>query len=73
MKDLMDSMITSVCGSVDKVDFYTITGAMIPLCETVADVNDYPILCQINGSHIYALNFSYETKIEEADTNINDE
>jgi hypothetical protein len=32
-------------GYVKEVDFYTITGLKIPLCESVSDLNDFPVLC----------------------------
>jgi hypothetical protein len=55
------------------VDFFTITGYKIPLCEKVSDLNDFPILCQINQSRIFAINFSHETSIEHVDNKPNDE
>lgn len=49
---------------VRQVEFYTITGARVPLCEKVQDLNDYPILLQINKKRIFALNFSEEFEVE---------
>ena len=36
----------------------------MPLCEKVADLNDYPIITQINKNRVFALNFSNEFEIE---------
>ena len=68
-----EQLLKSEDGYVQSVDFYTITGAQIPLCETVSDLNDYPILCQVNEKRIFALNFSQETSIEQIDNKYYDE
>lgn len=68
-----ETLLNSADNAIHTVDFYTITGASIPLCETVADVNDYPILCQINSTRTFALNFSLETQIEQVDSHYLDE
>jgi len=40
-----DQILKSEGNDIKSVDFYTITGSIIPLCETVSDLNDFPILC----------------------------
>lgn len=41
-------------------------GATLPLCERVGDLQNFPILLQIDGgARIFALNFSQEFKIEK--------
>jgi hypothetical protein len=55
---LRDQLLS--CGAT-QVDFFTMNGANIPLCERVADLRSYPILLQIDGgTRIFALNFSQE-------------
>lgn len=68
-----EQLMNSETNQVKSVQFYTITGAIIPLCETVADLNDYPILCQINDKRVYAINFSHEQKFENNSTKVFDE
>ena len=47
--DYFKSKIMSSEGNeIDKVDFFTITGARLPLTEKVEDLNDFPIICQVN-------------------------
>ena len=55
---------TLVASGASKVQFFTINGAQIPLCERVQDLSSYPILLQIDGgARIFALNFSQEFRI----------
>lgn len=67
MDYIREQLIKSDDGYVNSVDFYTVTGSKIPLCETVSDLNDFPILCQVNEKRIFAFNFSHETTIEHVD------
>ena len=45
----------------------------MPLCERVRDVNEYPLLCSVNGTHFFAINFSHETNISRDDNDPRDE
>jgi polyhydroxyalkanoate synthesis regulator phasin len=36
----------------------------VPLTEKVEDLNDLPIICQIDDKRIFALNFSKEFEVE---------
>lgn len=73
MEFFKQTLLNATNDSINDVKFYTITGAQIPLCETVEDLNDFPILCYINNTHMYAFNFSFETSIAEKDNTIHDE
>lgn len=49
-----------------KVDFFNFKGNKLPLCETVGNLQAFPVILQIdNGTRIFALNFSQEFKIEK--------
>jgi hypothetical protein len=60
---LKEQLLKSEDNNVESVEFYTISGSKIPLCETVKDLKNYPIQCQINKNRIFAINFSYESNI----------
>lgn len=45
----------------------------MPLCERVRDVSEFPVLCSVNDTHIYAINFSHGTKISKDDDDPRDE
>ena len=73
MEHIKQELLSCPDGTIKDVNFYTVTGAIIPLCETVTDWNDFPVLCQINGTHMYAINFSFETQISKVDDGLRDE
>jgi hypothetical protein len=73
MAEIKEQLQQQPDGTIKDVHFYTIAGAYIPLCETTQDLNDFPILCQLNGCHVYALNFSYETLVSQVDNELEDE
>ena len=43
---------------VSKVEFFCLNGSRIPLCETAGDLNDFPIVCQVDGDRRFELNFT---------------
>ena len=65
MAEFKNQLMAAQNESINKVQFFTITGAKVPLCETVEDLNDYPVFCCVNNTHVYALNFSRETSIRD--------
>lgn len=73
MQHIRDELLNCPDGTIKDVKFFTVTGAVIPLCETVADLNDFPVLCQVNSSHVFAINFSLETMISQVDSELRDE
>ena len=49
-----------------QVDFFNFKGNKLPLCETIGNLQAFPVILQIdNGARIFALNFSQEFKIEK--------
>ena len=59
-----DQLMNSTGNKVTDVEFFTIAGAKIPLCEQVVDLNDFPVLLQVNKTRIFAMNFSQEFEVE---------
>ena len=52
---------TLLASGATTVQFFSINGACIPLCEKVKDLSSYPILLQTDGgARVFALNFSSE-------------
>ena len=50
--------------------FFTLAGSKLPLSEMVKNNSEYPVLLQLAGDRIYALNFSAEyliTKREQSE------
>jgi hypothetical protein len=45
MEHIKQELLSCPDGTIKDVNFYTVTGAIIPLCETVTDLNDFPVLC----------------------------
>jgi len=42
---LSEALQKSEGNSVEKVNFYSIAGARLPLCERIQDLTDMPIFC----------------------------
>lgn len=47
----------------DKVKFYSISGARLPLSEKVGNLLEFPILCQVGQNRVFAINFDQELDI----------
>ena len=69
-----DELTAHTQNKVNDIKFYTITGSRIPLSEAVGDLREYPILLQVNGDKVFALNFTNEFKVtRETSNNIKEE
>jgi len=64
LQALHDGLMAPAENGVKKVQFYSLTGSRLPLCERVGDQRTFPVLLQINDERIFALNFSTQYKIE---------
>jgi len=59
-----EQLLAAKENKIETVEFFTITGSRIPLSEKVQDLNDYPVILQINKNRVFALNFSHEFEID---------
>ena len=50
--------------NIEKVQFFSLTGSKLPLCEIVGHHRSYPVLVQINDDRVFALNFTEEMQIQ---------
>jgi hypothetical protein len=58
----------------DKVKFYSISGARLPLSEKVGNLLEFPILCQVGQNRVFAINFDQELDINNRErTTIKDQ
>lgn len=63
LKTIRDKLLAS---GAKAVDFFTMKGAILPVCERVGDLQNFPILMQVDGgARTFALNFSQEFQIEK--------
>ena len=63
LKTINDALYASKNDDINKVQFFTLTGSRLPLCEKIANLRQYPVLLQINDDRIFAINFSQEYAI----------
>lgn len=59
-----EQLLGATENKIETVEFFTITGSRIPLSEKVQDLNDFPVILQINKNRVFSLNFSQEFEID---------
>ena len=56
---------------VENVNFFSISGSVLPLCEKIGNQREYPVLLQVNNDRLFAINFSQEYQIAESAKRMN--
>ena len=73
LKQFQSHIQKNVGDEAASIEFYSITGAKLPLSEKVQDLREFPIICQVNKNRLYAVNFSDEIEISKRNTSIKDQ